>query len=63
MLYNKMAIFTNLLPQIVGIVHPQAPQAAPDLEAGVVHDHIREWPNIMISFVLAFAPARTLMYA
>jgi hypothetical protein len=57
-----MAIFTNLLHQIVGIVHPQAPQAAPDLEAGV-HDHISYWSNIMITFVMAFAPAIPLTHA
>jgi hypothetical protein len=58
-----MAIFTHFLHQIVHIFRPQGPQPNPDLEAGVVHDHIRDWSNIMITFVLAFAPAIPLTYA
>jgi hypothetical protein len=59
-----MAIFTHALQQIVHILHPQGPQPQPppDLEAGV-QDHITDWANLMITFVLAVAPAIPLTYA
>jgi hypothetical protein len=50
-----MAIFTHALQQIGHILHPQERQQPPDLEAGV-QDHVTDWANLMITFVLAFAP-------
>jgi hypothetical protein len=44
------------------ILHPQGRQPPPDLEAGV-QDHITDWANLMITYVLAFAPAIALTYA
>jgi len=44
----------NSLQQIV--------QPPPDPEAGV-QDHVTDWANLMITFVLAFAPTSPLAYA
>jgi hypothetical protein len=58
-----MAMFIHSLQQIVHKLRPQGPaQPPPDLEAGV-QDHITDWANLMIAFVLAFAPAIPLTYA
>jgi hypothetical protein len=57
-----MAIFTHALQQIVHILHPQERQPPPDLEAGV-QDHVTDWAHLLITFVLAFAPAIPLTYA
>jgi hypothetical protein len=65
-----MTIFTRLL-QLVQRFHPQRPRAQTpaDLEAGAqplvfeVHNHIRDWAKIMVTFCLATAPAITLTYA
>jgi hypothetical protein len=65
-----MTIFTRLL-QLVQRFHPQRPRAQTpaDLEAGAqplvfeVHNHIRDWAKIMVTFCLASAPAITLTYA
>jgi hypothetical protein len=57
-----MAMFMHALQQIVHILHPQGRQPPPDLEAGV-QDHITDWANLMITYVLAFAPAIALTYA
>jgi hypothetical protein len=63
-----MTIFTHLL-QLVRGLHPQGPQPPADLEAGAqplaleVHNHIRDWAKIMVTFCLASAPAIALTYA
>jgi hypothetical protein len=65
-----MTIFTRLL-QLVQRFHPQRPRSQPhaDLEAGAqpldleVHNHIRDWAKIMVTFCLASAPAIALTYA
>jgi len=65
-----MTIFTRLL-QLVQRFHPQRPRAQTpaDLEAGAqplvfeVHNHIRDWAKIMVTFCLASAPAIALTYA
>jgi hypothetical protein len=58
-----MAMFRHSLQQLVHKLRPQGPaQPPPDLEAGV-QDHITDWANLMIAFVLAFAPAIPLTYA
>jgi hypothetical protein len=58
-----MAMFTHSLQQIVHKLRPQGPAQPPsDLEARV-QDHITGWANLMIAFVLAFAPTIPLTYA
>jgi len=66
----KMNISTHLSQQNVQrFDHPQGQQPPADLEAGAqpldleVHNHIRDWVKIMVTFCLAFGPAIALTYA
>ena len=63
-----MTFFTHLL-QLLERFQPQRLQPPPDLEAGAqplhleVHNRIRDWAKIMVTFCLAWASAIALTYA